>query len=234
LSGKRELIRGAAVVLFLLHVAASKSQPAGQGSAERDDKRNVSRDPAPGLKKDMNEWGVWGGGSFISSDIGARTRDLRLGVLELRYARALHAGKAVAVKATVDAVPAAVMSFPRLERVPAGLPPGSFTVRMTRTTVYGWGLAPVGAQFNLRRRHRVEPFANLSAGFIYFAPPIPDRRGTQLNFTLDLGGGVQVFIRPHRAWSFGYRFQHLSNGNGGLVNPGFDSNIFYAGFSVFR
>lgn len=213
---------------------ASKGQVAGQGSAGRDDQRNVSRDPAPGLEKDVNEWGVWGGGSFLSSDIGARTKNLRLGVLGLRYARVLQAGKAVAVKGTVDVVPAAVMSFPRLERVPAGLPPRGFTVRMTRTAVYGWGLAPVGAQFNFRRRRRVEPFADLSGGFIYFAHPVPDGRGAQFNFTLDLGGGVQVFTRPHRAWSFGYRFQHLSNGNGGLVNPGFDSNIFYAGFSVFR
>ncbi len=41
MSGKRELIRGAAIVLFLLPVPASKGQAAGQGSAGRDDERSV-------------------------------------------------------------------------------------------------------------------------------------------------------------------------------------------------
>lgn len=224
------------MVLFLLPVLASKGRAATKGSTSRDDTASASGDPASvyGPERNMNEWGVWGGGSFLSSDIGARTKDLKLGVLELRYARVLKAEGAVAVKWTVDVAPAAVMSFPRVERVAAGPPPGGFTVRMAPTVVYGWGLAPIGAQFNFGRRRRVKPFANVSGGFIYFAHPVPNRLGAQFNFTLDLGGGVQIFTRSHRAVSFGYRFQHLSNGNGGLVNPGFDSNIFYAGFSIFK
>lgn len=41
-------------------------------------------------------------------------------------------------------------------------------------------------------------------------------------------------LRDKKAVSFGYKYQHLSNGYRADDNPGFDSNIFYVGFSFFK
>ena len=52
------------------------------------------------------------------------------------------------------------------------------------------------------------------------------------------GNGAGVRVRhdtgTRRAWTAGYRYQHISNGYRAEVNPGFDSNLFYVGFSIFR
>jgi hypothetical protein len=49
-----------------------------------------------------------------------------------------------------------------------------------------------------------------------------------------VGGGVQWKTGARRAWTVGYRYHHVSNGYRADVNPGFDSNLFYIGFSIFR
>jgi len=175
-----------------------------------------------GLEKAANEYGVWGGGSLDSPTLIGKFEDARLGLIGLRYARVLARGENIALKYTVDALPVAVLSFP------STTPPG------TRRTIYGAGLAPVGFQVNFRRRERVQPFAQASGGFLYFGERIPDARGAQFNFTADFGGGVQVKTGARRAWTFGYRYHHISNGYRADFNPGFDSNLFYAGFSIFR
>lgn len=99
---------------------------------------------------------------------------------------------------------------------------------------HGAGLSPVGFQLNFRRRERIQPFAQASGGFLYFGERIPDARGAQFNFTADFGGGVQWKTGARRAWTIGYRYHHVSNGYRADVNPGFDSNLFYVGFSIFR
>ena len=103
-----------------------------------------------------------------------------------------------------------------------------------RRTITGAGLSPVGFQLNFRRRERVQLFAQGSGGFLYFGERIPDERGAQFNFTADFGGGVQWKTGARRAWTVGYRYHHVSNGYRADVNPGFDSNLFYVGFSIFR
>ena len=113
-------------------------------------------------------------------------------------------------------------------------PPFGFVVREERRNITGVGLAPVGLQLNFRRRQRVQPFAQTSGGFIYFGERIPTQQGAQFNFTADFGGGVQWKTSARRAWTAGYRYHHVSNGYRADVNPGFDSNLFYVGFSIFR
>ena len=130
-------------------------------------------------------------------------------------------------KYTVDAVPVASLSFPVFETF------GS-AARERRKTITGAGLSPVGFQLNFRRRERVQPFVETSGGFVYFGERVPEERGAQFNFTADFGGGVQWKAGTRRAWTAGYRYQHISNGYRAQVNPGFDSNLFYFGFSIFR
>ena len=181
-----------------------------------------------GLERAANEFGLWGGGSFSSPTLIGKTEEARLAIVALRYARVLSRGDQVSFKYTIDAVPVASLSFP-VETQPAG-----FVTRKERRTITGAGLSPVGFQVNFRRRERVQPFAQASGGFLYFGERIPDERGAQFNFTTDFGGGVQWKTGARRAWTLGYRYQHISNGFRADVNPGFDSNLFYVGFSIFR
>lgn len=180
-----------------------------------------------GMEKAVNEFGLWGGGSFSAPTLIGSTEGVRFGLVGFRYARVLARGDNLALKYTLDAVPVASMSFPSFEPEPGG-------ARRVRRTITGAGLSPVGFQINFRRRERVQPFAQGSGGFLYFGERVPDERGAQFNFTADFGGGVQWKTGARRAWTIGYRYHHVSNGYRADFNPGFDSNIFYVGFSIFR
>ena len=212
--GTRGAARGQEVVSGLLaeHAESAAAQRAGG---------------AFGLEKVVDEYGFWGGGSFSSPTLIGKTEGTRFGLVGFRYARVLARGDNLVLKYTVDAVPLAALSFPAFEPGPGG-------VRRVRRTINGAGLSPVGFQLNFRRRERVQPFAQGSGGFIYFGERVPDERGAQFNFTADFGGGVQWKTGARRAWTVGYRYHHVSNGYRADVNPGFDSNIFYVGFSIFR
>jgi hypothetical protein len=182
-----------------------------------------------GSERAANEFGVWSGGSWDSSSLVGRVEDARLGLLALRYARVVARGDNLALKYTLDAVPYAVLSYPS-EFVE---PPGQ-GARPVRRRITGAGLSPVGFQLNFRRRERLQPFAQASGGFLYFGEPVPQAGGAQFNFTADFGAGLQYKTGPRRAWTFGYRHQHISNGYRAVTNPGFDANIFYVGYSIFR
>ncbi len=99
---------------------------------------------------------------------------------------------------------------------------------------YGFGIAPIGIQVNFRRKNKIQPFITSTGGFIYFKNRIPDETGARFNFTADVGGGVQIMLKNKKAITLGYKYQHISNGYRAQSNPGFDSNIFYIGFSVFK
>ena len=183
-----------------------------------------------GFERSAKEFGVWGGGSFSTPTLIGKTEETRLAIVALRYARVLARGDNLSLKYTIDAVPVARLSFPVFEQA---APPGSGVLKRRRTFTAA-GLSPVGFQLNFRRRERVQPFVQTSGGFLYFGARIPDERGARFNFAGDFGGGVQWKTSLRRAWTFGYRYQHVSNGYRAEVNPGFDSNLFYVGFSIFR
>jgi len=56
----------------------------------------------------------------------------------------------------------------------------------------------------------------------------------QLDATIDFGAGFNIFHHQNQAITIGYRYQHLSNANISLHNPGTDANTFYVGVSRFR
>lgn len=196
-----------------------KSEVSGAGVAEE----GGAQGGAFGFERAANEFGVWGGGSWESPTLIGTAREARLSLLGLRYARVLARGDNLALKYTVDAVPWAVLSYESEEAAGA-----------VRRRITGAGLSPVGFQLNFRRRERVQPFAQASGGFLYFGERVPAEGGAQFNFTADFGGGLQLKAGARRAWTFGYRYQHVSNGYRAPVNPGFDANLFYVGYSIFR
>jgi hypothetical protein len=216
-----------AIALLLAACAGASAQEVARLS-EPEETPGAHQRGVYGKERAANEYGFWGGGSFSSPNVVGRTERVRLGLVAFRYARVVARGENMALKYTLDAVPVASMSFPSVEAAAGG------GLREVRKTITGAGLSPVGFQVNFRRRERVQPFAQASGGFLYFGERVPDTRGAQFNFTGDFGGGVQWKTGARRAWTLGYRYHHVSNGYRADANPGFDSNLFYVGFSIFR
>ena len=185
-----------------------------------------------GIQKRWNEFGIWGGMSFHATTLIGKTPDARFGNIGLRYGRVLAASKTVAFEWTIDAVPLAILSTRRFTVTPNGT--GGFTVTQFRKSVYGWGLAPLGLKFNLRRNRRVQPFAGATGGFLYFNEDVPVAGAARFNFTFDFDGGVQIVNSDRRAFTIGYKYHHISNGFRSSINPGVDLQMVFAGFSIFK
>ncbi len=177
-----------------------------------------------------NEFGLWGGGSVHSAQVAGTADHTKLGIIGLRYARHLTSGKTAELKYTIDLIPLAVLSYP-LRQFPS--PPGLALEQGSRT-VYSAGTAPIGLQLNFRPHRKVQPFIGISGGCLYFARDLPNALGKRFNFTADVGGGIQYFYQAQKALTFGYKLHHISNAERGDLNPGFDSNVIYVGFSFFK
>ncbi|HEV7700537.1 MAG TPA: acyloxyacyl hydrolase [Pyrinomonadaceae bacterium] len=178
---------------------------------------------------EKNELSVWGGYSPQSTTaIGAigRVPDARFGMVAFRYARRLHDGDSVKVRWTIDAVPAAFLSYPDL--VVSGTPP---VIRSVRGTRYAYGITPAGVQVNFRNKKMYQPFVDISAGLLIFQHVTPNFGGTKLNFTPAIGAGLEIARSNGTAVTVGYKALHISNANRGSSNPGFQNNLFYVGYT---
>jgi hypothetical protein len=195
---------------------------------------SAAQSTTEGIQKRWNEFGIWGGISFDSpTSLGlGTTPNARFGNIGLRYGRVLKTSKTVAFEWTIDVIPVAILSNNRFTVVPNGT--GGFNVTQTRKSVYGWGLAPIGLKFNFRRNRRVQPFGHATGGFIYFDEQVPLAGAARFNFTFDFSGGFQIVNSNRRAFTIGYKYEHISNGYRATFNPGVDVQMIYAGFSIFR
>lgn len=184
------------------------------------------------VETDKNEFMVWGGFSPDSSTFlkgTARTPDAQFGIVAVRYARRFNNGGTVNLKYTADLVPYALLNYPDVEIVSA-TPLRFQNVRPKRRA---FGIAPVGLQMNFRPRKKLQPFVGASGGLLYFKRTTPNYVGAAFAFTADVGGGIEYRLSKKRAVTFGYKYYHISNGNRGLENPGFDNNLFYIGYTFF-
>ena len=183
-----------------------------------------------------NEFGVWGAYSFSNLHVIGTTSDRQIGSLALRYSRTIYDWQRVALLYTFDIVPVEIVRQPTYT---ACVTPPSTPAYCTngRETVYGGGINPIGLRLNFRRTHRLQPFGASTAGFVGSVRPVPVDipGGTQFNFTFDFQAGFQLFdARRSRAWTFGYKLQHISNAYRHSFNPGVDANLFFVGYSFFR
>jgi hypothetical protein len=226
--------RALAAACFALALPLVTYAQAGfsQGDSEGKGGEGTSpRGSVYGFERSVTELGFWGGGSVGGPAFIGSNEETRLGLFAFRYARVLSRGYNLAFKYTLD-VPFAQLYYPSTRAV--ATPSAGSAILRERRNITGAGLSPVGFQVNFRRRQHVQPFVQASGGFLYFGDPVPDSDGARLNFTTDFGGGVEWKKGSRRAWTFGYRYHHVSNDYRVGVNPGFDSNLFYAGFSIFR
>lgn len=180
---------------------------------------------APAAARAPNEIGLFGGGSVASSTLIGKWTDFDFGLLAFRYARNLWGDGTFALDWTVDAIPLALLALDR------GGQPGQDNG--PKEVVYGAGIAPIGLRFDYDGLGWWRPYVASSVGFLMFEERVP-ATGTKFNFTWDFGVGAQFFVTDEQAITLGYDFHHISNAYTGSSNPGFDSNIIYAGYSFFR
>jgi Lipid A 3-O-deacylase (PagL) len=102
-----------------------------------------------------------------------------------------------------------------------------------RENTYGAAVHPAGFRFVFLPHRRLKPFVQTSAGFIFTRKPIPIPESPGYNFSGDFGGGVMYSLDARRTINFGYRYFHISNMNIGEINPGYNANVFYIGYSSF-
>jgi Lipid A 3-O-deacylase (PagL) len=178
------------------------------------------------LRPGSNEFGVWAGYSPFSFKLKGASQDRELFLLNLQYARTLFATPPLTLKYTAEIVPVALEMQPT-QRYFVG---GKVLVNPAGT-IYGGGASPIGFQGNFGRKS-IQPFANGSVGFLYFREQVPVVGSSQFNYTITIGVGAQFFRRPGRSLTLGWKYHHLSNDNQATLNPGIDSSVFYAGFSI--
>lgn len=185
------------------------------------------------LKRGDIELGFWGGFSPGSTQWVGKSPNRKLAVLSFRAGRVMGSKRNFSFEYTVDA---GYVRLVQPEEVVAfnGSTPGTFIITSSGPDANGFSLTPIGLKFIFRRHERVKPFASANGGFIIFDRPVPYDEARRFNFTYDFGGGLQIFSGSRRAVMIGYKYHHFSNGGTRTVNPGVDSHIIYAGFSVFR
>lgn len=184
-----------------------------------------------------NELSVWGGFAPDIPRVFGGSRESSFGEVGFRYSRRIASSRYLALKYTIDAIPLAVINYKR-ERV-FQTAPNTLTVQRDSTTAFAYGVTPVGFQLNFRRKKKVQPFLSANAGLLIFnksipddrSPLFPDRRGKRLNYTLAGGGGVEFLTESQRSFIVGFKFHHISNASTGNINPGFDQNLFYFGYT---
>ncbi|PYY14300.1 MAG: hypothetical protein DMG61_10330 [Acidobacteria bacterium] len=193
-----------------------------------------------------NEYQVWAGYSPGSITWIGKSEARRIFQTGAGWRRVLLATDQIAWKYTVDIVPLALVSQPTINGVevvpdpkhlffPAVCAPIACGVIIGRRTTYGVGFAPIGFEFNFRRKHRVQPVAGINGGLLRFSREVPIPNSASINFTFSLGAGLEIFTSESRSVTIGYRYHHTSNADSGTpFNPGIDSNFISAGYSFHR
>lgn len=229
---------GAAALACLLALACAaaretRAQDAGGGANPQDAAGAGSGESPYRLPRGTYEFGAWAGWSPGSTTFFGRSPDRRLFIAGLRAGRVLGTKKHFDFEYTVDFVPVVRLVQPREVR-PFVTEDGRRIFGRSGPDATGVGVSPVGLKFRFRRRERVKPFAEATGGIVYFDRAVPYDAARRFNFMFDFGGGVQILSRSRRALTLGYKFHHISNAYTGDINPGLDSHVFYAGYSVFR
>lgn len=198
----------------------------------------LGQPPDDGLQSGRRHLSAYIGGSW-SDQIGPAYSSIPTrpyGMIVGRSEYVLEATSRFALTFYMEVIPVIVVDgVPRYHYGNLWVPPAGPVVRGkvwdAPAPVYGFGATPAGIQGYLRANERISVFVSTSAGAAWFTRdmPVPDAR--QLNFLVDLGGGIRIARGSGSAFVAGAKFHHMSNGNMGRQNPGVDGNFVYAGLS---
>jgi hypothetical protein len=178
--------------------------------------------PRPG---GVHEFGAWWGLSLMTGHIWGYAKDVKYMPIDVRYSYLLSEHDHWAFRYAPELTALAMLDEPVA---------GQTDPELQRKRTYGSGISPVGFQLDSRPSHRVQPFLSTDGGFIYFMDRVLSPQGSRWMYTIDFGAGINVFRKERQAVTIGYRYQHLSNANISLHNPGTDANTFYVSVSRFR
>jgi hypothetical protein len=173
----------------------------------------------------VHEFGAWWGLSLISGHLWGYAKDIKYMPVDITYSYLLHSGTNWNFRYAPELTALAMLDEPQSGNQ-------DFLNRRKRT--YGSGLSPVGFKTTFFTESRVQPFLSTDGGFLYFGDRVLSPQGSQFLYTIDFGGGLQIFRKQRQSVTIGYRYQHLSNANISLHNPGTDTNVFYVAVSRFR
>jgi hypothetical protein len=184
--------------------------------------------PRPG---GVHEFGAWWGLSLISGHIWGYAGGIKYMPIDVRYTYLISPHQNWTLRYAPEVTALAMLSQPEKGLVPV---PGQPQVEYLRERSYGSGISPVGLETDFLPSHRFQPFLSTNGGFLYFDQRVLSDQGSQFMYTIDFGCGFHIFRKARQDWSLGYRYQHLSNANISLHNPGTDANTFYIAASRFR
>ncbi len=227
------------VSLFIFTTALTLT---GYSQNFTDDKKSASSEAGNAAQTEdisdkKNELAVWGGFAPDIPRLFSGSRKSTFGEVGFRYSRRIATTENLALKYQIDVIPLAIINY-RVERL-IRLSPTVLDYNRDRQTAYAAGLTPVSFQLNFRRKTKIQPFLSAAAGLLMFNKSLPDdrsalrpnQRGRQFNFTLAGGGGVEFDADKERSYTVGFKFHHISNASTGNINPGFDQNLFYFGYT---
>jgi hypothetical protein len=173
----------------------------------------------------VHEFGAWWGLSLMTGHIWGYDKDIKYMPIDVSYSYLLNPGAKWNFRYAPELTALAMLDEP--------MPPNN-NIFTQRKRTYGSGVSPVGFRANFFPESRVQPFLSTDGGFLYFTDRVLSPQGSQFMYTIDFGCGLQIFRNERQAFSIGYRYQHLSNANISLHNPGTDTNVFYFAVSRFR
>ncbi len=232
------------IALWLISVIFSFIFAQAQNSSNPTDKSTKnSRNESAAADQPMeystkpNEIGFWGGTSTVHKDLSGPSAGGNFQMFGFRYSHRMLDGKSVKLRYILDLMPVAILNYPR-ER-PFQTNANTVEILRDRKTVYGLGFAPGGLQVNFRNRKKYQPFVGGGVGFMYFTQVTPDFRtplqpratGAKINYTADVGAGLEIGLKNNRNFFVGYKYHHLSNLYTGNLNIGYNSNFVYAGMN---
>ena len=165
-----------------------------------------------------NEYGIAFGGQLANAQWVGTTTNTRMYEIAGRYSRIVYKSRRFDLRYVAELVPLSLVGDPQTNG--------------QRVYAYGIGGSPTGIQVNWVRYHRIQPFLASGAGFLYFNRQLFG--ATQLNFTAQIGIGMELFTSDHQSVDFGYQYHHISNADIGRVNPGMDSHVLFVGVTFRR
>jgi len=146
-------------------------------------------------------------------------------LLAVHYERRLIAASRLALLYTPELVPALWLSNTPTYVVIGSAGAQQIVAVTGRSSVYGFGVAPVGFETHARVARRLELYGGSTAGTIWFTRAVPEPSASAFNFMFDMRAGVLWQLHGANALRVGYMFHHLSNGYTAPSNPGVDGAI---------
>ena len=173
----------------------------------------------------VHEFGAWWGLSLMSGHIWGYDGGVKYMPIDVTYSYLLHPGARWNFRYSPEVTALAMLDEPVK---------GQTNPELQRQRSYGSGVSPVGFRASFFPDRRVQPFLSTNGGALYFNQRVLSPQGSRFMYTIDFGCGLTFFHTRREAVSIGYRYQHLSNANISLHNPGTDANTFYVAVSRFR